>query len=73
MNERELSMEEACDRLAMLRQRLGLEANILLANTQALVATCELYDKDYHEVSSGAGKGDQCELGRLQKAWSITS
>jgi ribosomal protein S12 methylthiotransferase accessory factor len=68
MTERELSIEEACNRLTRLNERLGLHAKITFPKERGLVATCQLYDKNFYEVSSGAGKGEHCEVGALAES-----
>ncbi|MDI9779552.1 YcaO-like family protein [Pseudomonas putida] len=68
ITERELNPEEAYNRLTRLHHRLGLSAKIRLLTKNGMVATCQLYDKAYREVSCGAGKGEHCELGALAES-----
>lgn len=68
ITERELTTEEAYNRLIRLHQHLGFHSKIKLSTNNKLVATCHLYDSAYREVSCGAGKGEHCELGALAES-----
>ncbi|MDT8926111.1 YcaO-like family protein [Pseudomonas taiwanensis] len=68
ITERELNIEEAYNRLTGLHRQLGLHARIHHSKKKGLVATCHLYDRSFKEVSSGAGKGEYCELGALAES-----
>lgn len=68
LSERELSTEEAYQRLEKTHKKLGLHAEVRYSGKSCLAATCHLYDKSYNEVSSGAGKGESCDLGALAES-----
>lgn len=68
ITERELTIEEAYNRLTRLHHHLGLHSKTKLSKKNSLVATCHLYDSAYKEVSCGAGKGEHCELGALAES-----
>lgn len=68
ITERELTTEEAYNRLIRLHQHLGLHSKTKLSKNNSLVATCHLYNSAYQEVSCGAGKGEHCELGALAES-----
>lgn len=68
ITERELTTEEAYNRLTRLHQHLGFHSKTKLSKNNSLVATCHLYDSTYREVSCGAGKGEHCELGALAES-----
>ncbi|MBA1202846.1 YcaO-like family protein [Pseudomonas capeferrum] len=66
--ERELKPCEAKLRLHLLCEKLELAAHVKKVGAEGLVASCSLYDKSGVTVSSGAGKGDYCELGALAES-----
>lgn len=68
ITERELTTEEAYNRLTKLHQQLGFHSKTKLSKNNNLVATCHLYDSTYREISCGAGKGEHCELGALAES-----
>jgi len=68
ITERELNTEEAYIRLTRLHQHLGFYSKTNLSKNNSLVATCHLYNSSYKEVSCGAGKGEDCELGALAES-----
>ncbi|WP_312936596.1 YcaO-like family protein [Pseudomonas sp.] len=67
-NERELDVRQARHRLDHLLQVLALEAALERHGEHDLVATCQLYDAHYQEVSCGAGKGLHCMVGALAES-----
>lgn len=66
--EREMSAPEASHRLENVCQLLNLRPKIRLEDKYGLVATCSLYSPSGEEVSSGAGKGQHCELGAIAES-----
>ncbi|MFK0313355.1 YcaO-like family protein [Pseudomonas sp. NPDC090233] len=66
--ERELTSDEAYTRLTKLNRHLGFHSKSRLIKNNELIATCYLYDSNYHEVSCGADKGELCELGALAES-----